>query len=465
MARLFRVSIPVGSLGLLVSETILIAAAFVGTTYLQMTYDWSVFLFDDGGIYLVLLVTAAIVIGLYFQDLYTSIHVRSRLLLLQQLSLVMGMAFLGMGLLSYVNQSLSIPLRVMLLGSAATMAALFLWRLIYAKYLLPAGAQRLLFVGSSPVMETIAQYIQQHPEAGMAAIGYIDDGFPPGTSKPGGNVLGHLADLREVAGRASPNRIVVGLSEGWRSMPLAELLDLRFTGTAIEEASTTYESVCMRISTLDPRLPRLISSGELGPRRDILRLQTIYSLVFALLGGILSLPALVLVAAGLKLTSRGPIICRQERVGLGGEIFTRYKFRSMDHNAETATGAACESKYDPRITPFGRFLRKSRLDGLPQLFNLLRGDMALVGPRPERPEFVQTLAEKIPYYRQRHSAKPGLTGWAQINHNHGDTLHDTLTYLEYDLYYIKNVSLSLDAYIILHTLKNLLLSRGAPEAS
>jgi len=133
----------------------------------------------------------------------------------------------------------------------------------------------------------------------------------------------------------------------------------------------------------------------------------------------------------------------------------------MTTTAEAETGAVWASVNDPRATSVGRFLRRVRLDELPQLFNVLRGEMSLVGPRPERPEFVKTLSEQIPYYRQRHCVKPGITGWAQINHKYGDTLEDTVTKLEYDLFYIKNISPSLDAYIIFHTLKTMLLSRGA----
>jgi lipopolysaccharide/colanic/teichoic acid biosynthesis glycosyltransferase len=138
-----------------------------------------------------------------------------------------------------------------------------------------------------------------------------------------------------------------------------------------------------------------------------------------------------------------------------------YKFRSMRVDAEAETGAVWATKDDPRITPIGKFLRRVRLDELPQFFNVLRGDMSLVGPRPERPEFVKTLSEQIPYYRQRHCVKPGITGWAQINHKYGDRLEDAVIKLEYDFYYIKNISLSLDAYIIFHTLKTMVLSRGA----
>jgi lipopolysaccharide/colanic/teichoic acid biosynthesis glycosyltransferase len=155
------------------------------------------------------------------------------------------------------------------------------------------------------------------------------------------------------------------------------------------------------------------------------------------------------------------VLYRQLRVGLDGRPFTLYKFRSMRADAEAETGAVWASKDDPRVTPLGRIIRKLRIDEIPQLFNVLKGEMSVVGPRPERPEMVQSLSEKIPYYRHRHCVRPGITGWAQVNYKYGDTLEDVIRKLEYDLYYIKNMSLSLDNYIIFLTIKATLLSRGS----
>jgi exopolysaccharide biosynthesis polyprenyl glycosylphosphotransferase len=170
---------------------------------------------------------------------------------------------------------------------------------------------------------------------------------------------------------------------------------------------------------------------------------------------------MLLTALAVRLSSPGPVLYRQTRVGLDGALFTVYKFRSMRADAEHGTGAVWAQKDDPRVTTVGRIIRRIRFDELPQLFNVFRGEMSIVGPRPERPEFVKALNEQIPYYRQRHCVRPGITGWAQISYKYGDTLEDTITKLEYDLYYIKNMSIALDTYIIFHTLKAMLLSRGA----
>ncbi|MEN6600942.1 MAG: exopolysaccharide biosynthesis polyprenyl glycosylphosphotransferase, partial [Bryobacteraceae bacterium] len=200
---------------------------------------------------------------------------------------------------------------------------------------------------------------------------------------------------------------------------------------------------------------------ELGPSTGKLMLQSIYSSLIALVGAVVTLPIMLIVAVAVKLSSAGPILFRQARVGHNNVPFTLYKFRSMRVDAESTTGSVWAVENDPRVTPVGRWLRRLRLDELPQFFNVLRGEMSIVGPRPERPEFVSMLTEKIPYYRQRHSVKPGITGLAHISHKYSDTLEDTITKLEYDLYYIKNLSPALDAYIIFHTIKVMLLGRGA----
>jgi exopolysaccharide biosynthesis polyprenyl glycosylphosphotransferase len=186
-----------------------------------------------------------------------------------------------------------------------------------------------------------------------------------------------------------------------------------------------------------------------------------YSLPLALIGAIALSPVMLIVAILVKLTSPGPVFHRQKRVGLNDSTFTLYKFRSMRQDAEALTGPVWAQKDDPRVTAMGRWLRRLRLDELPQLFNVMRGEMSLVGPRPERPEFVSKLIEQIPYYSYRHCVKPGITGWAQINHKYGDTLEDAVIKLEYDLYYIKNLAISLDTFIIFHTLKVMLFSEMA----
>jgi exopolysaccharide biosynthesis polyprenyl glycosylphosphotransferase len=236
---------------------------------------------------------------------------------------------------------------------------------------------------------------------------------------------------------------------------------MRFSGIHFEEAPVTFETTFGRVLTRQLRPSRLIFSSELGPRKRSLFWHSMYSVPLALGGAILLSPVMLVVAILVKLTSPGPVFFRQQRVGLNDNVFTLYKFRSMRLDAEAETGPVWAQRDDPRVTPLGRWLRKLRLDELPQLFNVVRGEMSLVGPRPERPEFVSRLIEQIPYYSYRHCVKPGITGWAQINHKYGDTLEDAVIKLEYDLYYIKNLAISLDTFIIFHTLKVMLFSEMA----
>jgi sugar transferase (PEP-CTERM system associated) len=462
MIRLFRVFVPVGTFALLVSEILLVTGAFVLASYIILPADPGDYLLYDGGLASILLVVVSILIGMYLHDLYSDIDLKSSIILLQQLCLVMGIAFLMQGLISYLDRDLRIPLRVMALGSSLSMMAIFVWRNLFSTYVVRVvGRDRLLLVGDSPVLVDIAQYIGRHPEKGMVITGYVGDFPDKGAQLSGGKVLGPVASLREIVGATSPSHIVVGMFERRNCMPVNELLELRFGGNIIEEAASAYERVCGRVCVKELRPSQLIYSGELGPRRQTLLYQSISNLLVAAIGAILTAPLMLIVAVAVRLSSPGPVLYRQVRVGMDGVAFTLYKFRSMRADAEAESGAVWATKDDPRVTPVGRFLRKLRLDELPQLFNVLKGEMSIVGPRPERPEFVKTLSSRIPYYRQRHCVRPGITGWAQINYRYSDNLEDTIEKLEYDLFYIKNMSIGLDTYIIFHTLKIMLLSRGA----
>jgi len=462
MIRLFRVFVPVGTLILLLSEIMLIFSAFILATYIILDVDPKIYLLYEGGLISITLVLLSILVGLYLHDLYSEIFVKSRIALLQQLCLVIGIAFLAQGFIAYLSRNLRMPIHVMILGSFLALIAIYAWRVFFSAYSVRVvGRDSLLLVGGSPVLEEIGQYIVDHPEKGLSITGYVDDFHDQDFQLPGAKVLGPMTALRQIVDRTQPNRIVVGMFERRNRLPVGELLSLRFAGHIIEEASTAYETLCGRICLNELRPSHLIYTGELGPSRTVLVYQQFTNLAAAVTGIILTSPLMLISALAVRFSSPGPILYRQTRVGLNGVPFTLYKFRSMWADAEANTGAVWASKDDRRITPAGRVLRKLRLDELPQLFNVLKGEMAIVGPRPERPEFVKTLSEQIPYYHQRHAVLPGITGWAQINFKYGDTLEDTVTKLEFDLYYIKNMSAGLDLYILFHTLKAMLLSRGA----
>lgn len=457
MIRLFRVFVPTSVLMVLVTDLILITGCFLAATLLVVDFT-EIFLLYENGLWRMTLAVGSVMFGLYFQNLYADLRVRSNIVLVQQLALVIGTVFLSQALLTYVNRDLMMPRWIMIFGCGLILVTLPVWRAVFSLYGLDAGGQKILFLGSNAVAQAVAERIIAHPELGMYAVGVLSDQHAPGHELFGTQVLGGISFLRQAVAEYKPDRIVVGLTERRQSLPVHDLLDIRFLGVRIEEAAATYEAATGRVATTELRPSQLIFSSELGPIPRAMRLQTLYSVFIAAVAILLSAPIMLLVAIAVKLTSKGPILFRQKRVGLNGDTFTVFKFRTMRVDAEAKTGAVWATRNDPRVTSIGRQLRKTRLDEFPQLFNVLRGDMSVVGPRPERPEFVRTLTEQIPFYRQRHCVKPGITGWAQINYKYGETLQDTIIKLEYDLYYIKNLSFSLDMYIMFHTAKVMLFS-------
>ncbi len=462
MIRLFKVSIPGNVVALVVSEIVLVFSCYLLAAYLTFDVAPDVFLIDDEGLWHIALVVGVIILGIYFHDLYEDFRVRSRMLLLQQTSLVLGMAFVLQAALSYGRSNYLLPKWLMVYGSLGVLLLLPGWRILFAEVVSKAlGAQRILFIGSSQAVREIISQVAERPDLGMAALGYLDQDESAPEEICGVHLLGGMEDLRRTVAEQRPDRIVVGMAERRNRLPMEQLLHLRLSGVHIEEAAVTFEALFHRVSTRDLRPSQLIFSTELGPRPQSVALQSVYSWLLGLIGLVVALPIMGLVAVLIKATSPGPALFRQTRVGLGGSTFMLFKFRSMYQDAEARTGAVWATRDDPRITPLGRWLRRLRLDELPQLFNVIRGEMSLVGPRPERPEFVEVLQERIPFYVQRHCIKPGITGWAQINYKYGETIEDSLKKLEYDLYYIKNLALSLDAYIIFHTAKTMLLGRGA----
>jgi sugar transferase (PEP-CTERM system associated) len=258
----------------------------------------------------------------------------------------------------------------------------------------------------------------------------------------------------------SVDRIVVALSDRRGTVPSRELLDIRLSGVVVDEASTLLEKIAGKIEIDDLHPSAMIFSEGFKLNRTNLLLRRLTSFIASFVGLALCLPLIPLIALLVKLDSPGPVFFSQERIGRRGKTFKVHKFRTMRQDAE-AGGAKWATKNDPRITRVGMFLRKTRLDEIPQLWNVLKGDMGFVGPRPERPEFVQWLSEAIPYYNLRHIIRPGLTGWAQVRYQYGASLEETKQKLQYDLYYIKHMSVALDLFIVFETVKTVLLRRGS----
>jgi sugar transferase (PEP-CTERM system associated) len=461
MVRIFQVFIPTSIVALLASEVVLVTSCYLLAMYLMYDAAFDVVLLYEGGFVQVGVVVLSVILALYLNDLYSDVRVRVRTLLLQRLSLVMGLTFIVQAFLSYAGDRLLLPRWTMIVGSMLALAVLWIWRIAFSGIVVHAAAvPDVLFVGNSPIIEELCAGLESRPEIGRRPMGFLSEG-PVAPDFPHCRRLGRMEEVAAVVERLRPSEIVVAMAERRARMPVSELLELRLSGIPVMEAASLYEAVFGRVCTKELRPSQLIFSAQLGPQPGTLLLQQVYSLALAAVGVVLLAPVMLLVALGVKLTSKGPVLYRQVRVGRNGKPFVLFKFRSMTVDAEARTGAVWAQANDPRVTGLGKWLRLLRLDELPQLLNVLRGEMAIVGPRPERPEFVKTLAEKIRFYHQRHCVKPGITGWAQINYKYGNTLEDTIMKLEYDLYYIKNMSWSLDLYVIFHTVKTMITQRGA----
>jgi sugar transferase (PEP-CTERM system associated) len=488
MIRLFKVFFPTRALVLLISEAALIYASYIAAAFIVLDYP-DIALAQENGWTRIAIVVISMIAGLYFQDLYSQIRVRSRTVLCLQFCSVIGFAFFVQALLEYAHLAdWTLPGSLMFGGGALVLIVGPSWRILYEQVLLrTVASEKVLILGTSPLARAVATRLAEDPHLGMTVAGYVDT--PPEESAdilfteraylrggsqaagavqemapvalPGGRLLGPIASLQEIVRQVRPDRIVVGMTERRGRIPMDELLDLRFSGVRIEDVTNTYETVFGRVSVRELPPLQFIFMPDFGPAKNNVFWHDAFTLGVALIAFVVALPVIVLVAILVRLTSPGPVLYRQSRVGKAGVNFTVLKFRSMYQDAEAVTGAIWAVKDDPRITPLGRWLRKLRLDELPQLMNVLRGDMSIVGPRPERPEFVDVFFKQIPYYRQRMVVRPGITGWAQINYKYGNTLDDTILKLEYDLYYIKNLTFSLDVYIMFQTVKVMLLGRGA----
>jgi sugar transferase (PEP-CTERM system associated) len=275
------------------------------------------------------------------------------------------------------------------------------------------------------------------------------------------DILGTPEDIDRIIHSRHVDRIVVGLTDRRGRLPIEQLLRAKLSGVRVEDATTTYERLTGKILIDDLKPSWLIFSDGFRASRGTRFIKRMLDLALSILLGLLTLPLMVLTAIAVKLDSAGPAVYSQERVGENGRVFNIFKFRSMRADAEEDGQPVWAREKDDRVTRIGRLIRLTRLDELPQLWNVMRGDMSFVGPRPERPFFVEQLAREIPFYMQRHAVKPGITGWAQVKYRYGSTVEDAMEKLRYDLYYIKHLSIVFDLTIVLDTVKVILFGKGA----
>jgi len=418
----------------------------------------------------ILFVSIAFMICMYYFELYDSAIVSDKREVLVRLIQVLGVAYIALGLLYYLYPPVRLGRGIFHIGFLFVGLLLLLCRGLFSLVNSTQRlAERVVILGEGPLAESLLHEIETRPELGIRVTGRAQmstTGIHPGNRQQGELPLTHLPSSfceniavdRRLEGI---DRIVVAMEERRGKLPVDLLLSLRNRGVQVQDGNDVYESITGKVPIESIRLSWLLFSPGNYASRFFLLYKRFASAMSSIIGLLLSLPLLPFVVLALKLSSPGKVLYRQSRVGRDGEIFHCYKFRTMRSDAEADTGPTWAKDDDPRITPVGKFLRQTRIDEIPQLFNVLRGDMSLVGPRPERPEFVAELKEKIPYYNLRHSVRPGITGWAQILYKYGNSVEDSKEKLRYDLYYIKNASVGLDLLIFLNTIKIVLLGRGA----
>lgn len=325
----------------------------------------------------------------------------------------------------------------------------FQWRL----------TDRLLMVGISSVNDLIAKELKRRQDPSYEIVGYIVQ--DPSQQVPNKRILGGFIDIHGIAKKHNISRIIVSLSENEASLPMNELLNCKIKGIHVEEAALLYEKITGKIALEKLNPSYLVFSEGFDQFKFTYIFKRLLDVGLALMGLILALPIILPTALLIKLDSKGPVFFKQKRVGKEGRIFTLIKFRSMNADAEEKTGPVWATENDSRVTRVGNIIRKLRIDEIPQMWNVLRNEMSFVGPRPERPYFVEELKKDIPYYTERLVVKPGITGWAQINYAYGSSKDDALQKLQYDLYYIKNMSIFLDIITLLKTIKVVIRRQGA----
>jgi sugar transferase (PEP-CTERM system associated) len=459
MIRLFNVYYPVRTLVLLFVEALVVGLSFLLTIWWQNQETSWILLNVEGGYWKIVCVTAIVLMLSHGLDLYDSSSTGEKWDQIFRLFTVLGLVAFALAAVDLVYGHF-LPGRIFLPGAKWGLLVLTVmllgWRGAYAWIVQqPYFRERVYVLGTGDRALRLLNGLRQRTELGIEVVGWT------------GNIQGALTRetvATHLVGLARENgvhRVIVAMPDRRGTLPVEELLELRLNGVKVEEATSWLEKISGRIEVEQLYASWMIFAEGFRSSTFFRLMRRGLNFSVALVGLIISLPLLPFILLAVKLDSRGPALYRQKRVGKRGAQFFCYKFRTMRQDAEADTGATWAADDDPRITRVGKFLRASRLDEIPQLWCVLKGDMHFVGPRPERPEFVEWLSKEIPYYGVRHVVRPGITGWAQVQYKYGNTLEDAREKLQYDLFYIKNASVGLDLLILFQTIKIVLLGRGA----
>ncbi|MFZ3265433.1 MAG: TIGR03013 family XrtA/PEP-CTERM system glycosyltransferase [Terriglobales bacterium] len=455
MIRLFNVYYPVRMVILLIGEGLIVWTSFLlGAVYAFRQDSYQVLNYE-GGYLKILTLTLLVLLLSYWFDLYDTARLNTRGELYFRLLMVPGLLAFFLAAVSYIRPDFLLGNGSSAVGLLILTVALFGWRIGFTWLIqLPILVERVYVLGTGERALRLVQGLRQNPEIGVEIASW--------TGKLEGAITRESvgAHLMEVVHKQKIHRVILAMPDRRGTIPMQELLDLRTQGVKIEEAALWLERISGKIE-VENLYPGWLVHGEGFRRSTVFRLvRRVISIVISLISLILALPLIPLIALVVRLDSGEPVFYTQTRVGKGGRLFNVVKFRTMRQDAEALSGPKWAVNNDPRVTRVGKFLRSLRLDDIPQLWCVLKGDMAIVGPRPERPEFVEWLSREIPYYGVRHMVRPGLTGWARVRYKHVSTVEDAHEELQYDLFYIKNASIGLDLLIMFQTIKTVLLGRG-----
>jgi sugar transferase (PEP-CTERM system associated) len=457
--RIFNAYFSTRTIFLVLSEAVVIALGFTISCVIWLGRDADIFLNYEGGSAKIALITCVFVICMYYLDLYDSLVLANRREIFVRFLLSAGFSTLVLGFLYSRYPNARLGLANFVLGLGIVIPFVLFWRELFiwlsrSKHLV----ERAILVGEGQLAGELAELIKNRPEFGLDLVGCVS-AFP---AQMDGNVpyLGTPDRLPELVQKQGVHRVIVTMADRRGKLPVQELLTIKSQYARVQDGTEIYEALSGKLPVESLRLSWLLFSPGFHISQKLLLYKRVFSLVFAGLLFILTFPIMLLAALVIRLDSPGPVIFRQKRIGKLGTIFILYKFRSMFDGADAGQDHKPATSDDDRVTRVGRWLRRTRLDELPQLYNILRGDMYFVGPRPFVPYQEEELAKVIPFYGQRWSVKPGATGWAQVNRGYCATVDDNLEKLAYDLFYIKNMSISLDLLILFKTIKTLILSRG-----
>jgi sugar transferase (PEP-CTERM system associated) len=454
--RLFNLYIPTRSLLLLLGEVAAVCMCFSLAILVMFRGQSSAVLVNQYSSWRIVVLAGLALLCSHLTEAYDARRSARMQEIYAKLLMLVGLLSLLLGVMVYLIPNLSVGRKSLVVGVCFLPVGYMLWWWVYQRVVShPALRERVYLIGDGERARRIAEAIRTRRELGMDIVGWAGTTL---SKRLAGQSL--KAIVKDLETNRSIDRVIIALNDRRSVMPVEELLELRLHGIRIEDGTSLIEQISGQIEVEELR-PSWMIFGD-GFRFDSRArfFRRIVSVLLALTLSLLTLPLVPFIALFIWLGSKGPVLYKQRRTGLRGQTFMCLKFRTMRQDAEAHSGPMWAKDDDPRITKFGKFLRRSRLDEIPQLWNVIKGDMAFVGPRPERPEFVEKLNQEIPYYNVRHVARPGMTGWAQINYGYGSSVEEAKEKLRYDLYYIRNTSVLLDLIIVFRTFRAVIIGRG-----